>query len=269
MSLIERTLKSLGLSSKEGDASSISSSDRRAKFSVVTGLPVDQVELYERAVTHASLVRHDQDSELRSNERLEFLGDAVLGMAAAEFLFERFPDKNEGFMTRMRAKLVNRKALAGYAESIRIQPLLEMSADMDRAGGRLNPSLLANAFEALLGAIYLDQGWPAARQFVLETMDQNVDLETLVQTRENYKSLLLEYVQARGRQQPQYRVVDEEGPGHQKKFLVEVLIGSKQYGTGQGRSKKSAEQRAARAALRKLEESQSSDSDSGSVALTG
>ena len=210
-------------------------------------------ELYERAVRHSSLVRHEADSELKSNERLEFLGDAVLGLAAAELLFERFPDKNEGFLTRMRAKLVNRKALAGYAESIGLPDVLEMSADMDRAGGRLNPSLLANAFEALLGAVYLDHGYVAANGFVLKTMRHTVDLDRLAKTRENYKSLLLEFVQARGWPQPQYRVLAEEGPGHARTFLVEVVIGNEGYGTGKGRSKKSAEQRAARRALKDLE----------------
>jgi ribonuclease III len=222
----------------------------------VTGLPVDRLELYELALRHSSLVRHKKNRHLKSNERLEFLGDAVLGLAAAEYVYERFPDKNEGFLTRLRAKLVNKRALARYAETITLQPLIEMSDDMDRAGGRLNPSMLANAFEALLGALYLDHGYIAARQFVLATIARTVNVNELAERRENYKSLLLEYAQARRWAQPTYRVLSEHGPGHQREFLVEVVIGDESYGTGQGRSKKTAEQRAAKSALKYLEKNE-------------
>lgn len=225
--------------------------------------------MYERALRHASVVRHRRNRLLDSNERLEFLGDAVLGLAAADYLFERFPDKNEGFLTRVRAKLVNQQVLSGYADTIKLQPLLEMSDDMDRAGGRLNPSLLANAFEALLGAIYIEHGYLAARRFVLATIARSVNLEELAERRENYKSLLLEYVQARGWPQPHYRVLAEDGPGHQRTFFVEVVIGSEPYGSGRGKNKKAAEQHAARASLRYLEKSASKKLKDKQVALTG
>jgi ribonuclease-3 len=190
-------------------------------------------------------------------------------MAAAEFLFERFPEKNEGFLTRVRAKIVNKKALTQYAGKVGLQHLIEMSEDMDRAGGRLNPSLLANAYEALIGAIYLDHGYAAARGFVLRTLQETFNLDELAHRRENFKSLLLEYAQARGWPQPQYQVLSEEGPGHRRVFAVEVLIGSEAHGRGRGRSKKSAEQSAARAALRSLESEGREDSDENGVALTG
>jgi len=213
------------------------------------------------------LVRHRRHRHLQSNERLEFLGDAVLGLAVADYVYERFPNKNEGFLTRLRAKLVNKNALAQYAETTRIQPLLEMSEDMDRAGGRLNASMLANAFEALLGAVYLDHGYIAARTFVLATIAQTMDLDELAERRENFKSLLLEYVQARGWPQPQYRVLAEDGPGHQRTFLVEVVIGTEPYGSGRGKNKKEAEQRAAKASLRYLEASKKEQEER--VALVG
>lgn len=268
MSFFERTLNELGL--KRGRAGGGSpAADRRDEIARVTGLPVTRPELYERALRHASLVRHSQEESLKSNERLEFLGDAVLGLAAAEYLFEQFPDKKEGFLTKVRAKLVNTKALARYAETIQIRPLVEMSEDMDRTGGRLNPSVLANAFEALLGAIYLDHGYEPARDFVVATVDGTFNLEELVRKRENYKSLLLEFAQARGWPQPQYRVLSEEGPGHRRTFLVEVVIGKDSYGSGRGRNKKDAEQRAARSALKYLSEDDSDNPEGKGVALTG
>ena len=193
----------------------------------------------------------------------------MLGLAAADYLFERFPKKNEGFLTRVRAKLVNKQVLSRYADTIKLQPLLEMSDDMDRSGGRLNPSLLANAFEALLGAIYIEHGYPAARQFILATIARSVNLEELAERRENFKSLLLEFVQARGWPQPHYRVLAEEGPGHQRTFLVEVVIGTEPYGSGRGKNKKAAEQHAARAALRYLEKSAKERSEGWRVAMTG
>lgn len=251
MSLIARTLQTLGLKSEERGP--ISPEDRKQRISQVTGLPVNRLELYELALRHASLVRHKKNRHLKSNERLEFLGDAVLGLAAAEYVYGRFPDKNEGFLTRLRAKLVNKRALADYAETISMQHLLEMSDDMDRQGGRLNPSMLANAFEALLGALYLDHGFVPARQFVVATIARTVNLGEVAERRENYKSLLLEHAQARRWAQPTYRVLSEQGPGHQREFLVEVFIGEESYGTGQGRSKKTAEQRAAKSALKYLE----------------
>ncbi|HLE56386.1 MAG TPA: ribonuclease III [Rhodothermia bacterium] len=254
MSLIARTLRTLGF--QREDRGHASPEDRKERISQVTGLPVNRFELYELALRHSSLVRHKKNRHLKSNERLEFLGDAVLGLAAAEYVYERFPDKNEGFLTRLRAKLVNKRALADYADTILMQDLLEMSEDMDRAGGRLNPSMLANAFEALLGALYLDHGYIPARQFVLATIARTVNLNELAERRENYKSLLLEYAQARRWPQPTYQVLSEQGPGHQREFLVEVIIGSETYGTGQGRSKKTAEQRAAKSALKYMEKNE-------------
>ena len=254
MSLIARTLRTLGF--QREDRGQVSPEDRKERISQVTGLPVNRFELYELALRHSSLVRHKKNRHLKSNERLEFLGDAVLGLAAAEYVYERFPDKNEGFLTRLRAKLVNKRALADYADTILMQDLLEMSEDMDRAGGRLNPSMLANAFEALLGALYLDHGYIPARQFVLATIARTVNLNELAERRENYKSLLLEHAQARRWPQPTYHVLSEQGPGHQREFLVEVLIGGEAHGIGQGRSKKTAEQRAAKSALKYMEKNE-------------
>lgn len=225
----------------------------RGEIERLVDAPVRDLQLYERALTHRSVLRGQADSHLFSNERLEFLGDAVLGFVVAEDLHARFPDKNEGFLTRLRAKLVNGSALAGYALEIGLDPLVRMSANMEQTGGRRNETILADAFEAVIGALYLDLGLEAARRFIHRTMLEIVDLSDLATRRDNFKSLLLEHAQAHGQSQPTYRVVAEEGPSHEKVFTVEVLIDGVSYGTGSATSKKTAEQHAARKALRQLQ----------------
>ena len=138
---------------------------------------------------------------------------------------------------------------------------------MDRSGGRENPSLLANAFEAILGAIYLDHGYSHARQFVVTSIERTHSVEEVATRRENFKSLLLEFAQARGWPQPEYRLLSAEGPGHDRTFDVEVVIGTTSHGSGRGKSKKSAEQQAAKSAFKRLEKS--SSDKSGGVALAG
>lgn len=215
-------------------------------------MPVRDLALYEQALRHRSLLRGQRESHRFSNERLEFLGDAVLGFVVAEYLYERFPERDEGFLTRVRAQLVNGKALARNAEAIRLGDHILMSLNMAQTEGRKNQSILADAFEALIGALYLDLGLPAARRFIHSTLLIPINLDELVKRRDNYKSLLLEFAQARGWPQPTYRVTSEEGPSHAKAFTVEVLVNGVPYGTGTAKSKKRAEQRAARVALEKV-----------------
>lgn len=218
----------------------------------LVGFKVGNKDLYERAMMHRSLLRGEAPQDLKSNERLEFLGDAVLGFITAEHLFAHFPEKDEGFLTRLRAKLVNGKALAECAQNINLGELILMSRNMVQEQGRRNRTILADAFEALIGAIYLDQGLEKARLFIHRTMLEHVDLIQLAQQYDNYKSLLLEYAQARGWSQPQYKVVTEQGPSHAKVFTVEAILRGEPFGRGQGESKKLAEQRAAKEALLRL-----------------
>lgn len=218
----------------------------------LVGMPVQTMSLYEQALLHRSVLRGKPDSYLLSNERLEFLGDAVLGFVTAEHLYHHFPDKDEGFLTRLRAKLVNGQALAHYAALLGLGPLVLLSDNMDQAGGRSNPTILADAFEAIIGAVYLDLGEEAARRFIQERVLADIDLEDLAEQRDNYKSLLLEYAQSMGWPQPQYRVLQEEGPSHDKIFTVEVLIRDTPYGQGTAGNKKKAEQQAASEALHRL-----------------
>lgn len=221
----------------------------------LVGISVDRLALYEQALTHRSVLREAGARYIESNERLEFLGDAVLGMLVAEYLYDRFPDKDEGFLTQMRSKLVNNKrALARFAESIDLGQHVILSPNMDQSGGRENASILADAFEAVIGALYLDRGEEAARQFVSDIIFRSLDVGAVAQQRHNYKSALQEYVQARGWSHPEYRVVSEEGPSHRKLFTAEVIVKDESYGRGNGRSKKKAEQEAAAQALTRLEE---------------
>lgn len=224
----------------------------RRAIEALVGMPVGRLALYEHALRHRSLYRGTVQDGTESNERLEFLGDAVLGAVVADHLFAQFLDRDEGFLTRTRATLVNGKALAGYAHAIGLGPLILMSDNMAQADGRANATVLADAFEAVVGALYLDLGFASARRFVLDVLDRCVRLDEAAADRSNYKSLLLEHVQGRALPQPTYAVVDESGPSHSRLFTVEARVDGTAHGRGTAPSKKAAEQEAAREALDKL-----------------
>ena len=213
------------------------------------GRPVDDLSHYRRALTHRSLLRVHPTHEFQSNERLEFLGDALLDVFVGEVLYERFPDKDEGALTRLRARLVSEGPLATYARRLDLGPCLLMSENAAQGEGRNNPSILADAFEALVGAIYLDLGYETTRGFVQEQVLAPLDLQAVATRDENYKSQLLEHLQAQGRPQPTYHVVQESGPSHDKTFTVEVRVDSTAHEHGTAGSKQEAEQRAARHTL--------------------
>jgi len=224
----------------------------KAMVSRLVRRPVHNLTLYRRALTHRSLLRSRTHDVSESNERLEFLGDALLDLIVGEMLYHRFADRNEGFLTRLRAKLVSGKVLATYARRIDLGDYLLMSRNAEKGEGRDNSSILADAFEALVGALYLDQGYEAAQSFVRDDVLDGVDLQEVAKQEENYKSLLLERMQAQGRPQPTYRVIGEDGPSHDKTFTVEALVDDTPYGTGSAGSKKQAEQQAAREALQQM-----------------
>ena len=228
----------------------------RQAIEAVVGVPVGSLGLYDHALRHRSLFRGQTSDGTESNERLEFLGDAVLGTVTAEVLYRTFPDRSEGFLTRTRATLVNGKALAGYAEALGLAPLILMSENMDASDGRANQTILADAFEAVVGAVYLDLGFAAARRFVNAVLEQCVDLSVAAADRSNHKSRLLEYVQGLGLPQPTYEVVSEEGPSHDRTFTIVAVVDGEPVGRGADRSKKGAEQIAAREALAALRRQQ-------------
>lgn len=208
--------------------------------------------LYRTALMHRSALRNGEEPRIISNERLEYLGDAFLGFVVADFLYGRFPNENEGFLTRLRSKLVNGQALTRAARALELGELVSMSENMVQKNGRDNPSILADALEAIIGAIYLDLGSDPARDFVHRVMLDNVNLAGLAERKDNFKSLLLEHVQADTDEQPRYELVSEDGPGHDRRFTVEVFVGDRALGRGTAGNKKSAEQKAAKVALERL-----------------
>ena len=223
-----------------------------AALSEVIGCPIEKEELFLLALQHRSLLRGLPDAHLQSNERLEYLGDAVLGFLVAEHLFQQYPNRDEGFLTRLRAKLVNGRALAQRAREINLGHFVQVSDSLsdDQKNGN---SILADAFEAIIGAIYIDQGIEATRLFVTNTVLTYIDLDKLARVKDNHKSMLLEFVQARSQKQPEYEVVSESGPSHDKRFVVAVIVDGQEFGRGEDRSKKSAEQIAAQYALERLQ----------------
>lgn len=230
----------------------------RIRFAELTGQSPTDLGWYRQALKHRSALQ-DEDDDAISNERLEFLGDAILGLVVAEALFSRYPDKDEGFLTKLRARLVNGKTLASCARSIGLGGHIQLSDNMARAAGRTNRSILSDAYEALIGAIYKDHGLAAAREFVQRTLLEAVDLDDLALTPDNYKSLLLELTQSQSWPQPAYEVVAESGPDHDKRFTITAVVGDRALGTGLASSKKSAEQRAAKEAFETLNREISGD----------
>lgn len=203
--------------------------------------------LFEQALTHRSWLNEHSDAA-GNNERLEFLGDAVLEFAVSSRIYEQFPDKEEGFLTALRANIVNTENLAAAAKRINLGKELRLSKGEENGGGRDNASLLADTLEAIIGAIYIDQGYENARIFVNELLLENIE-EKLSLPLKDFKSRLQETVQANGSSTPKYSIVKEEGPDHNKQFVVQVHVDDKPIAEGVGSSKSRAEQAAAEAAL--------------------
>jgi ribonuclease-3 len=207
------------------------------------------------ALLHRSYLQY-LSLRVNSNERLEFLGDAILNFIVADYLWAHYPELEEGNLTKFRSRLVNRKILAQRAKELSLDDFLFLSASALQSLDTGSDSILADAFEAIVGALYLDGGIPAARRFVERTLLSNVDIEALMTADDNYKSALLEYAQAQALGIPRYAMVKEEGPDHDRRFTIEVFVGNERYGVGSGRSKKDAEQAAALMALERIQSTQ-------------
>jgi len=212
------------------------------------GLRTRDLALVDRALTHAS-AGSGMDDTIRNYEALEFLGDAVLGLAVAHDLYERVPDRTPGEYSRMRASVVNRRCLAQVAQKLDIAPAIRLGRGEELSGGRERAALLADCLEALIGAVYIDAGWRATRQFVSRILHGKLDRVHHMDSVWDYKSRLQHYCQAERIALPVFRVVRSEGPDHRKEFELEVVVRGRPVGKGTGRSKKEAEQEAARAAL--------------------
>ncbi|HEX7506454.1 MAG TPA: ribonuclease III, partial [Polyangia bacterium] len=204
--------------------------------------------LCETALTHKSWMNESQETERSDNERLEFLGDAVLALVTSDLLMRRFPEQPEGDLSKARAAIVNEAGLARVAELLALGQWIFLGRGEEQAGGRQKRSLLANAFEALIGSIYLDGGFTAAFE-VTERLFAPIIAEVPSAASKDYKSRLQEIAQARLQKAPSYTVLSEQGPDHAKTFEVAILIGEKEYGRAFGRSKKEAQQNAAERAL--------------------
>ena len=208
--------------------------------------------LLQLALVHSSYLNENPEEFTESNERLEFLGDAVIGLAIAEELFRRRPLEPEGELTTLRAELVKRSTLAEVGRALDLGGHLIMGKGEAESGGRQRDSNLADAFEAVTGAIFQDQGYGAARNFVIEAMAKQLDAPGLPEYDANPKSTLQEFVQSKDGSQPIYRLVTITGEDHARKFEVEVLVSGRPAGRGTGSRKSGAEQAAARRALETL-----------------
>ncbi len=225
-----------------------------ADLEATLGFVFDDKSLLQRALTHRSFLNENPDLPWLDNERLEFLGDAILGFITAEHLYHRFPEMKEGDLTSLRAALVRGQTLAEFATQLNVGPYLLISRGEEAGRGRARPALLAATFEAILGALYLDQGLHAARELVVRMVDAKT--ERILQERldRNAKSLLQELSQGQLKVTPVYRLVETRGPDHAREFTVEAVLGETVYGIGRGRNKQTAEQEAALHAIERLQE---------------
>jgi ribonuclease-3 len=216
------------------------------------GISVRQEYLLEQAFTHVSYLNENPSFTSPSNERLEFLGDALLNFIVAEKLYKEFPTLPEGELTEIRASLVCRDTLAELASSLKLGDWLLLGRGEEANGGRTKASNLANAMEAFIGALYLDQGLARVRRFVIRQLKPELDKIRAGQTTPNYKALVQEFIQGQKKPTPVYRLVAATGPDHSKQFTTEILVEGEPLGRGTGKSKKIAEIQAARAAWEKL-----------------
>lgn len=209
--------------------------------------------LLQTALTHRSYLNEYSDAT-EHNERLEFLGDALLTFLSGEFLYQRFPDRPEGDLTPLRASLVDESQLAQFAIALHLPAQLRLGRGAEQEGGRTNPNLLSSAFEAVVGAYFLDGGSDIApvRDFVRSLFEPVVHHPADKPASINYKSRFQEWALAQRGMNPCYEIINEFGPDHAREFTAEVRVGEQVYGTGQGRKKQEAQKRAAEDALRRL-----------------
>lgn len=231
-----------------------SDSDKEKKFvktiSEITGQTPYNIDLYKLAFSHTSVAKESHSGVKNSNERLEYLGDAVLGAVVAEYLFKKFPYKNEGFLTEIRSRIVNRESLNSVGKKIGLNKVVEFNGGKNTSIS--HKSLYGDALEALVGAIYLDKGFKSAKKFVLNRIIQaHYDLEEVVQVNSNFKSILIEWAQ-KDNKAIKFVIINEMGNTHQKEFTAQVIIDDKPVSTGKGHSKKKAEQAAAEKACQEL-----------------
>jgi ribonuclease-3 len=212
------------------------------------GIIFRDLSLLQQAFIHSSYINENPNLRLLDNERLEFLGDALLSFIVAEKLYHEFSDSGEGELTEIRISFVRQETLAQLALELQLGDYLYLGKGEEATGGRGKQNNLADAFESLVGAIFLDQGLSTARDFILRRFGGHLERVKSEGIGRNYKALLQEFTQAKFKQLPTYRVVEASGPDHDKGFSVEVALGDKVLGSGSGKSKRAAEMEAARLA---------------------
>lgn len=205
------------------------------------------------AMTHSSYANENKHERLSSNERLEFLGDAVLNIIISDFIYKNYSSLSEGELTKARASIVCEPSLAKCANALELGKYLMLGKGEENTGGRTRISILSDAFEAIIGSIYIDGGMEKAREFVLAIMKETITSSINGASFIDYKTQLQEVIQKTGDQKIQYEILEEKGPDHNKLFIVQVKVSDKAMGSGEGKSKKEAEQNAASVALIKLQ----------------
>jgi len=220
-----------------------------APFESKIGYTFKNRRLLEQAFTHRSYLNENRDAAREHNERLEFLGDAVLELIVTEFLYEKYPDKPEGELTAYRAALVNTQSISEAAAKLGMNDYLLLSRGEAKDTGRARQIILANAFEALIGAMYLDAGYEPARRFVADQLFHKTDEVVTKRLWQDPKSRFQEVAQEKTRITPTYELIAQSGPDHDRTFVVAAYIGSEKVAQGEGRSKQEAEQHAAQRAL--------------------
>lgn len=224
-----------------------------AEFALKNGLTFQNPELLAQAFTHRSYLNEHREVTLQHNERLEFLGDAVLELVVTRFLFEKFPTETEGDLTAYRAALVNTNTISAVATTLGMNDYLMLSRGEAKDTGRARQYILANTFESVVGAIYLDQGYEVAEQFIANSIFPLTEEIVSKKLWQDDKSRFQEEAQERASITPTYKILAESGPDHDKHFTVGVFLGSELVAEGSGKSKQEAEQSAARSALVKKE----------------
>lgn len=222
------------------------------KFEKIINVDFDNIELLDIALTHSSYANQYNMNYNHHNERLEFLGDSVLSIVISEYLFKKCKSKHEGKLTRMRSAIVCESSLAELAKRLDVKDYIKIGKGEEISGGRQKDSLLADACEAIIAAIYLDKGYDKVKNFILKFLDKTIEISVKYQNFNDYKSRLQEYVQKTSMSTIKYVVDKEEGPDHDKTFEIKVYLDNKCYGTGTGKSKKESEQCAAMKALKEL-----------------
>ena len=220
-----------------------------ATLQQVLGVHFKDSSLLEQALVHSSYINENPDAALTSNERLEFLGDAVLGMIFAQKLYHYFPNATEGEMTKLRSALVRRNTLSSVAKTIGLSDYLYLGKGEELSGGRHKPTNLAGVLEAVIAAIFLDQGWNTTTDFILRLFDTELKKLDRQGTGVDYKSQLQQLIQSNQQETPVYQIIETTGPAHDRMFTAEVRVSDTVLGRGSGKSKKLAETEAARSAL--------------------